>query len=205
MLGIDLSAEQILTRVMAGAIVVTVHGILVVLLSRAMGDRGPIYDGRLSLNPFRQSDLIGLVTIVISQFGWSRPVRLAPKALRFGPWSVPIIVALSLVGVVVFAWSLWLLRPVVFTLLPENSLALAINGLIERTVRIAVGFAMLNGLPIPPLCAGLVWSAVFPQRYEWLEERRVMISLAMGMAVVALAPFMVAPVLYAQRLLTAAI
>lgn len=205
MLGIDLSAERILTRVMAAAIVVTVHGILVVLLARAMGDRGPTYDGRLSLNPFRQSDLIGLVTIVISQFGWGRPVRLAPKALRLGPWSVPIIVALSLMGVVIFAWALWLLRPVVFTLLPENPLALAINGLIERTVRIAVGFAVLNVLPIPPLCAGLVWSAVFPQHYEWLEERRLMTSLAMGIAIVALAPFMVAPVLEAQRLLTAGI
>ena len=84
-------------------------------------------------------------------------------------------------------------------------MALAINGLIERTVRIAVGFAVLNVLPIPPLCAGLVWSAVFPQHYEWLEERRLMTSLAMGIAIVALAPFMVAPVLEAQRLLTAGI
>lgn len=205
MIGIDLSAQQIFSRLIAAAIVVTVHGVLVVVLARAMGDRGPVYDGRLSANPLRHIEPVGLVAMVITQFGWSRPVRLTPGALRLGFWSVPLVVLLSLAGVLLFALLLWMLRPLVFGLFPESATALVLNGLIERTAQVAVGFAILNLIPVPPLCAGLVWAAFLPSAYEWLEKRMLVVSIGLGLAVLALGPLLDGPVRELLRQLTAGI
>ena len=49
------------------------------LMSYALGDPTPVKDGRISLNPLRHLDPMGVVCLVVLHFGWAKPVRIAPQ------------------------------------------------------------------------------------------------------------------------------
>ena len=57
----DLSFLQLLTRAIATIVVLALMGFCVAGFARLLGDRGPAYDGKLTLNPFVHMDIFGLL------------------------------------------------------------------------------------------------------------------------------------------------
>jgi Zn-dependent protease len=51
-------------------------------MSNRLGDPLPERQGRLTLNPLKHIDPIGLLTIIIFRFGWARPVEINPRFYR---------------------------------------------------------------------------------------------------------------------------
>ena len=49
-----------------------------------LGDKTPRFQGRLSLNPLDHIDLIGFVMILVTNFGWTKPVETNPSAFKRG-------------------------------------------------------------------------------------------------------------------------
>ena len=49
------------------------------LMSFALGDPTPKREGRISLNPLRHLDPMGVICLVVLHFGWAKPVRIAPQ------------------------------------------------------------------------------------------------------------------------------
>lgn len=178
---IDLSGQQIFYRLFAAIVVVTVHGLAAVLLARLLGDRGPQYDGRLSLNPFRHLDPVGMLSAVLTQFGWSRPPRLTTADLRGGVFGVVIVILGSLAVLLALAKVLWMLRATVFAALPAASIGVVGVGLLERTAEMAVHVAVLNLIPLPPLGAGLLIGAFAPHLYRWIEKRMMYFAIGIGL------------------------
>jgi hypothetical protein len=84
MLGLDLTIQLVVLRLVAGVLMVTVHGMAIAAAAVLLGDKGPRYDGRLTLLPTRHIDFVGLGSIMLSGFGWSRPVAIETAQLRFG-------------------------------------------------------------------------------------------------------------------------
>lgn len=178
---IDLSGQQIFYRLFAAVVVVTAHGLIVVVLARMLGDRGPQYDGRLSVSPFRHLDPVGMLSAVLTQFGWSRPPRLTVGDVRGGVFGVLIIILGSLAMLLVLAKVLWMLRGVVFGALPAASIGVVGVGLLERTAEMAVHFAVFNCIPLPPLAAGLLIGALVPDYYRWIEKRMMYFAIGIGL------------------------
>lgn len=48
-------------------------------MSNRFGDPLPERQGRLTLNPLKHIDPIGLLTIIIFRFGWAKPVEINPR------------------------------------------------------------------------------------------------------------------------------
>jgi Zn-dependent protease len=59
------------------------------------GDPTPARDGRLTLNPAVHLELWGSLILLISGFGWARPVMVSPYALRRASRAAPMWVALA--------------------------------------------------------------------------------------------------------------
>ncbi|SDG48447.1 site-2 protease family protein [Pelagibacterium luteolum] len=177
---VDLSAQQIFYRVFAAVIAVALHGFVTAGLARLLGDRGPQYDGRLTLNPFRHIDPIGMLCAVLVLFGWSRPPKIDPAELRFGRLALPIIVFASILTLIAFAAGLWALRPLAFSLMPSSSVSYVAVGLLETIAQMSVYMAVINVLPLPPLGAGFLVLALAPAAYRWIEKRMVFFSIAVG-------------------------
>src|SRR3954471_12508555 len=145
----DLSLQQFLIRIGACVIVLTIHGWLLALVARLLGDRGPQFDGRLSLNPARQFDLIGAATAVLYQVGWNWPLAIDPSQLRFGRLGL-VFCVLGSVGATLVAVALVVqLRTAALIYLP-SALVPTIIATLNEAAETCSWFVALNLLPLPP-------------------------------------------------------
>lgn len=165
-------------RTLSAIVLFTIHGAALALCARLLGDRGPQYDGRLTLNPFAHVDVFGLVGAVTVRFGWIRPMPIDAKELRFGRLGLVLCGAIALVATLLFARiALWFL-PVAVTWAPAQA-SLAIVGGFGVFSDMAVWFFVFNLLPFPPLTGGLVLAAVAPGLHKLAMEHIVWISVAL--------------------------
>lgn len=131
---LGLSPAVLLTRAITLIIAFTVHEFSHAWTATALGDDTPRANGRLTLNPLAHLDPLGSILLLISGFGWARPVPVDPYALQrrtpagmmlvsaAGPFSnliLAILAALPLqIGLVSLAQlgvrSAWLPSPVEF-------------------------------------------------------------------------------------------
>ena len=73
------SLESILLRVAAVFLCLTIHETCHGLAAYALGDPTAKRAHRLSLNPLRHIDWLGLIMMVAAGFGWAKPVPVNPN------------------------------------------------------------------------------------------------------------------------------
>ncbi|OGT28526.1 MAG: hypothetical protein A2Z17_04865 [Gammaproteobacteria bacterium RBG_16_66_13] len=79
---LGLSPATLLTRAVTLIIAFTVHEFSHAWTATALGDDTPRAHGRLTLNPLAHLDPLGSLLLLISGFGWARPVPVDPYALQ---------------------------------------------------------------------------------------------------------------------------
>ena len=76
------SLESILLRLAAVFLCLTIHETCHGLAAYALGDPTAKRAHRLSLNPLRHIDWIGLLMMFVAGFGWAKPVPVNPSYFR---------------------------------------------------------------------------------------------------------------------------
>lgn len=192
----DLSLQQLLMRVLAIVVITAVHGFLVALFARLLGDQGPVHDQRLTLNPFSHLDLLAVVAALLTQFGWIRPIAVEARHLRGGAAGQVAVALLALAGTLAIAWGLWSFRSLVITMVPDATFANGIIIALRTGVSMTLFFVLLNLLPLPPLTMGVVLEGLAPRAHAFLTRnglivRIVLLALAVSGALAILAsPFL---------------
>lgn len=181
----DLSGQQVLLRIVSMLVIVATHGAFVAWLAVLMGDRGPRYDGRTSLNPGKHFEFVGALTMVLFRIGWIKPVAINPAELRSRIFGVAVIVIGSLALTLLLAEILWLLRPTLITTFPDTSLVRTINLWIDAMATMSVWFAVINLIPIPPFTGGLVLALIRPDAHKWLVDRILLVAIVVAVIIVA--------------------
>ena len=64
-------------------IAVVLHELAHAVAATVLGDDTPRRAGRLSLNPFRHIDPIGLLFLLIFRIGWAKPVPFDPRNFKY--------------------------------------------------------------------------------------------------------------------------
>jgi Zn-dependent protease len=144
-----MTAQQLVLRLCGYLLVCAVHGYALARIAGAMGDPGPRYDGRCTLNPLRHADLVGGVLAVVFGFGWIRPVRLDRQRLAWGGWGTVLIALVGLAAVAGLALVAEALRRPLIQAASGN-LTLYGIALLEVLVTQAAGFVLINLVPLPP-------------------------------------------------------
>ncbi len=177
---IDFTLSQLVMRICAVLIVSTVQAAAIAAAAVVLGDKGPRHDGRLTLNPFAQIDLIGGAMGLIFAIGWCRWVAIDPRDLRHGRVDLLLVWAAGflalLLGVVLVRWG----RPFVLLLLPDTA-AEALFAVSQTTIEVALAFALLSVLPVPPLAGGHLLDAAVPALRDHLPR----LSLVCGVILAA--------------------
>ena len=83
MLGLD--APTLIARVFTLVIAFTIHEFSHAWTAVELGDDTPRRMGRLTLNPLAHLDFFGSLLLVVSGFGWAKPVQVNPYNFRNGP------------------------------------------------------------------------------------------------------------------------
>jgi Zn-dependent protease len=78
----NLSLPELLIRLLTLLIAFSVHEFAHAWTANQFGDDTPRLNGRLTLNPLAHLDLIGSLMLILSGFGWAKPVPINPYALR---------------------------------------------------------------------------------------------------------------------------
>ena len=116
-----------------------------------LGDRTARDQGRVTLNPLRHIDVLGLVFIVLAGFGWAKPVRFDETRLRKPRRDVALI---ALAGPFANA-ALALLLGASFALsrpgLAAGSLGASLSRMLLLGISVNWGLFVFNLMPLPPL------------------------------------------------------
>lgn len=179
----DFTLQQLLLRLAAILLITAVHGYVLTLVARSLGDRGPEYDGRLTLNPVPHLDVIGTLTLLFFSLGWIKPIAVDPQQLRKPRRDLMILTVAGLSATIAFALMLRFARPIVFTTLPD-SLAFGTVALLNTTVTLSTWFVILNALPLLPLTGGYLLLAIQPVWLEPLQRYELVIKLILGLLIV---------------------
>lgn len=151
-------------RVIAIFLCLTVHETCHGLAAYALGDPTAKSQHRLSLNPLRHIDWIGLALMFAAGFGWAKPVPVDPRYFRKPKQGMALTALAGPVSNLVLALlALVLLRGAV-AVLPGTAWAVwLVNFLLEISV-LSVGLGLFNLIPIPPLDGSKVLAVFLPDR-----------------------------------------
>jgi Zn-dependent protease len=164
--------EQIVVKIMALLMAVTVHEMAHGWVAHRLGDPTPAHRGRITLNPVAHIDIFGtivlpaLLLVMNSPFllGWAKPVPINPGYFR-NPRKGMAMVALSgpasnlvmgfVAGVLLKAHFLW----------PDSmgNVAAPLYSFLAHAVGVNVVLAVFNMLPVPPLDGGHFLQGVLPR------------------------------------------
>jgi len=158
-LGSELTLNLVVLRFLAGLIIALVHGLALAATAVLLGDRGPRYDGRLTLNPLPHVDLLGLCAIMATGFGWGRPVAIEAAQLRPGRWGLVIAVLAGSAALLLVGYLLPLLVLPALSLLPYTA-GLTVAAFLRVAARLCVWMALFSLLPLPPLAGAHLLAAL---------------------------------------------
>lgn len=131
-----------------------------------MGDNTARRAGRLSLNPLKHIDPIGLVMLFTVHFGWAKPVPVDMRRFRNPKAGMALTALAGPVGNLLLAavlMPLYALCVYRFHLTQSDWAYYSLLFLIN-TVSLSIGLGIFNLFPIPPLDGSKILFAVLPPR-----------------------------------------
>ena len=176
--GLDWSyLTNILLSVIPALICITLHELAHGVVAFWLGDTTAKDAGRLTLNPIKHLDLMGLLMMVVFRFGWAKPVPVNMYRFKNPKRGMAVTaVAGPLMNVLIAIVFLFLYGLLAKPLGAGNRLV----QMVLITAYLSLSFAVFNIIPISPLDGSKVLGAVLPARqYDTLMryERYGMIVL----------------------------
>ena len=181
------SLRDILLRVAAVFLCLTIHETCHGLAAYALGDPTAKRAHRLSLNPLRHIDWLGLLMMVVAGFGWAKPVPVNPNYFKKPKEGMAVTALAGPVSNLLLAILLLLIaRGVYIRAALTGSFSATWFAFLLDTASLSVGLGLFNLVPIPPLDGSKVLAVLLPDRaYDWLMhyERFGMLVLVMVISV----------------------
>ncbi|TAL16375.1 site-2 protease family protein [bacterium] len=173
------SPQEAILWIFSFLLALTVHEASHSLAADSFGDPTPRVMGRLTLNPFAHLDLIGAIFFLVVGLGWAKPVPVNPRYFshpRRDEFLVSFAGPASNLTLALLMAGLWRFLVSIAPAVPEAGAAqtplVFFLGVSLISVKVNIGLALFNLIPIPPLDGSGMVSALLPARLE-MEYRRI--------------------------------
>ncbi|MBR3570026.1 MAG: site-2 protease family protein [Oscillibacter sp.] len=158
-------------RVAAVFLCLTVHETCHGLAAFALGDPTARNLHRLSLNPLRHVDWLGLAMMFIAGFGWAKPVPVDPRYFRNPKWGMAFTALAGPASNFLLALASLFLARIPATLAPNGR---SVVFFAYSVPLLSLGLGVFNLIPFPPLDGSKVLAAFLPDRLyiSWMRYER---------------------------------
>lgn len=173
-----------LVIVAASLLCITFHETCHGLVAYWMGDDTAKRMGRLTLNPLRHVDIMGLIVMAIAKFGWAKAVPVDMRKFRNPKTGMAVTALAGPLSNIVLAWIALMVRMPVAVLALRMGESYVLDLLIlflEYVAVLSTGLAVFNLFPVPPLDGSKILGAVLPEKWYY----RLMRVERYGMLVLA--------------------
>ena len=162
----DFNIETLLLSVVPLLLAITIHELAHGWVAYKLGDHTAKLAGRLTLNPLKHLDPIGTLVLFLTQrIGWAKPVPVNPYNLRHPRrdmvWVAAAGVSANLIMAVGF--SLVLRALLDWYGITRGFISTPVVEMAFIGLRINLGLAVFNLLPIPPLDGSNILMGILPR------------------------------------------
>ena len=169
-----------LLRIVPVLLCITIHELAHGFTAYKLGDRTAKDMGRLTLNPIKHIDPVGLLMMLLVRFGWAKPVPVNMRNFKHPKWYMAITALAGPVSNILLAGVLFFILGLVITPLglfysfetsnfylnfATTTTGLTIFEIFTNAIFISIAFAIFNMLPLPPLDGSKVLFALVPERH----------------------------------------
>jgi Zn-dependent protease len=169
---------QLLATLIAVVIVLTLHEFSHAFVAYKCGDPTAKYAGRMTLNPIKHFDPMGIALFVFARFGWAKPVPVNPNNFRNRKWGSFLT---SAAGIFVNYLSAFLIFYPLY-MLTVRDIAPIFEGkymmpflqfLTGSLYGVSINFSVFNFLPLYPLDGFRMWEALDRKHFKLLYFLKV--------------------------------
>lgn len=178
MLGLE--PAELIARIVVLLVAFTIHELAHAVTADYLGDNTPRLMGRMTLNPLAHLDPLGSLLLLVSGFGWAKPVMVNPLRMHKVP-NIRAAMALVAIAGPVSNIIMAIMAAIPFRLgllFPEmgNSAGIfpSISFLLTEFIWINLVLAVFNMIPLAPLDGSKVLTGLVPKemahRLQGLEQ-----------------------------------
>lgn len=167
-------------------IALTGHELAHAWVSTKLGDPTPRMQGRLTINPLAHLDLVGTILMILTGFGWAKPVGINPMYYKNVKKGTALTAAAGplanlLMSIIIFVLYALFIIIVSKTGLVNFSVISAVQSFVIAFAVRNLCFMVFNIIPIPPLDGSKVLGILIPDRayYTMLRYERYSMLLIM--------------------------
>ena len=186
---LSMSKEQLLTMLIARVIIILLilplHEFAHAWVARLCGDDTADSKGRLTLNPFSHVDPFGAILLLLTGFGWAKPVPINPNRMR-NPRTGVIWTSLAGPASNLLIAFVMMIPFRILESIPISSEAMyntlsIIYSILYFFILVNIGLAVFNLIPIPPLDGSKILAAFLPDRvlYKFYRYQNVFMMVLM--------------------------
>lgn len=165
-------------------------------VSSKLGDPTPERDGRLTFNPLAHLDIVGTILMILTGFGWAKPVMVDPRYYKNQKRGMALTAIAGPLANFIMAFLAMLIFAIVIIVC--DKLGMNVNSDTDAALLSAVWrfvfvfayrnlcFMVFNLIPIPPLDGAKVLGMFLPNRiyYNMLQYERYAIIVIMLLSII---------------------
>lgn len=161
-------------------ICITLHELAHGYAAWCLGDDTAKKRGRLTLNPLKHLDPMGLVMMLVFHVGWAKPVPVNMYRFKNPRRGMALTALAGPAANLVIAFVALVLYGLLFIPLARFTLGGYILVILELTAELSIGLAVFNLIPFPPLDGSKVlFSFMSDEKYYKLMRYERYIALAL--------------------------
>ena len=155
---------NIVLSVVPSLLCITFHEVSHGYVAYRLGDTTAKDAGRLTLNPLKHIDPMGLLMMVVFKLGWAKPVPVDMRYFKKPKQGMAITALAGPMSNLLLAMLLLLGARITIAHYVDNAFCSGLLNFLAMTAYMSVGLGLFNLIPISPLDGSKVLFALLPDR-----------------------------------------